>query len=45
MEIRVKVWIKLFDKLKMLQRNVNQDKNDTLFAIKSDKFGLFFNQF
>jgi hypothetical protein len=37
--------MKLFNKLKMLQKNVNQDKKDTLFAIKSNKFGLFFNQF
>jgi hypothetical protein len=45
MEMRNKVWMKLFDKSKIPQRNSNQDKNIILFVIKSDKSDLFFNQF
>ena len=37
--------MKLFDKLKMSQRNFNHDKDVTHFVIKSDKSNLFFNQF
>jgi len=37
--------MKLFDKLEMPQRNSNQNKDTTLFVIKSDKSDLFFNKF
>jgi len=43
--IKDKVWIKLFDKLEIPQRNSNKDKDVILFVIKSNKFDLFFNQF
>jgi len=45
MGINDKVWIKLFDKLEIPQRNSNKDKDVILFVIKSDKFDWFFNQF
>jgi hypothetical protein len=45
MEMRDKVLMKLFDKSETPQRNSNQDKDATLFMIKSDKYDLFFNQF
>jgi len=37
--------MKFFDKSETPQRNSNQDKDITLFVIKSNKFDLFFNQF
>ena len=37
--------MKFFDKSETPQRNSNQDKDVTLFVIKSNKFDLFFNQF
>ena len=43
--MRDKVLMKLFDKSETPQRNSNQDKDATLFMIKSDKYDLFFNQF
>jgi hypothetical protein len=43
--MRDKVLMKLFDKSETPQRNSNQDKDATLFVIKSDKYDLFFNQF
>jgi hypothetical protein len=37
--------MKFFDKSETSQRNSNQDKDVTLFVIKSNKFDLFYNQF